>query len=208
MTNLELRYSDLHDNYLVPCTNLLREHVAGKFLTTKFIDRVSARAKSVESFLGKATKELEDGSAKYKDPFEQIQDLIGVRIVVFYPQTVVVIDDIIDSYYTSYEESEKHPESSQEFGYEGKHFLLKIPAETLPDNVPTDFPECFELQIKTLFQHAFSEATHDLVYKPGSTIASDQQKRAAYAAASAWGADQVLQQLVEELLPDYPSKEA
>lgn len=33
----------------------------------------------------------------------------------------------------------------------------------------------FELQIKTLFQHAWSEAEHDLGYKPSTVLSSDQK---------------------------------
>lgn len=208
MSSLDRRYTELYQDFLAPCADRIQEHIESKLkkLGTQYIDRVSARAKSVTSFLHKANNPNQDGSIKYIDPFEQIQDQIGARIVVFYPQSILVVEDFVATYFTSYEEADKHPDSSKEFGYEGKHFILKVPTELLPDEVPDDFPECFELQIKTLFQHAFSEATHDLVYKPEKPITPDQMKRTAYAAASSWGADQVLAQLVNELLPSYPSK--
>lgn len=208
MQNVDGKYAALREEYLLECVSRLQEHISERMKGVEYIDRITARAKTVKSFLKKADKKTPDGSFKYSNPFDELQDMIGARIIVFYPQTIHVVDDIIMRFYTAYEEADKQPASFSEFGYEGKHFILRMPAELLPDEIPEFFPECFELQIKTLFQHAFSEATHDLVYKPGAVVAPEQMKRTAFAAASAWGADQVLAQLVEELLPEYPSSDA
>jgi ppGpp synthetase/RelA/SpoT-type nucleotidyltranferase len=47
-------------------------------------------------------------------------------------------------------------------------------------------PQFFELQVKTLFQHAWSEAEHDLAYKPSEPITPHQQRQIAFTAAQAW----------------------
>ncbi|MNL70650.1 hypothetical protein D3C87_1956870 [compost metagenome] len=60
-------------------------------------------------------------------------------------------------------------------------------------------PEFFELQVKTLFQHAWSEAEHDLAYKPSEPLSTLQQRQIAFTAAQAWGADQIFEQLHTEL---------
>jgi len=60
-------------------------------------------------------------------------------------------------------------------------------------------PEFFELQVKTLFQHAWSEANHDLGYKPGAVpLTADAQRRLAFTAAQAWGADHIFDELFGE----------
>ena len=57
-------------------------------------------------------------------------------------------------------------------------------------------PAFFELQIKTLFQHAWSEADHDLGYKPGANmLTSDEKRMIALTSAQAWGADRIFDQL-------------
>jgi ppGpp synthetase/RelA/SpoT-type nucleotidyltranferase len=73
------------------------------------------------------------------------------------------------------------------------HYILLMPTELIDSDVPNPIvPEFFELQIKTVFQHAWSEANHDLGYKPGSKpLASDEKRKLAFTAAQAWGADQI-----------------
>lgn len=207
MTSIRMQYETLYDNYLVELAQKLEAHVLKSVHGVQFIDRVSARAKTVLSFCKKAQKQDLSGANKYTDPFEQIEDMIGVRIIMFYPQTQLFLDERVNQFYTRYEEVEKHPESDMEFGYEGKHYVLRVPSELLPDEIPINLPDRFELQIKTLYQHAFSEATHDLIFKPNTNITPDQKKRAAFAAASSWGADEILKQLLEEIRPDYLSSE-
>jgi ppGpp synthetase/RelA/SpoT-type nucleotidyltranferase len=60
-------------------------------------------------------------------------------------------------------------------------------------------PSFFELQIKTLFQHAWSEADHDLGYKPGEKpLTTEQNRLVAFTSAQAWGADHIFDQLFRE----------
>lgn len=148
----------------------------------------------------KASKALEDGGAKYEHPFEQIQDLVGARIVVFYKQDVDLVAAIVERYYRRVERKDLVPESDAEFGYVGKHFILAVPQDVVEDDAERDkIPTFFELQVKTLFQHAWSEANHDLAYKPDEPLSSLQKRQVAFTAAQAWGADQIFGQLHTEL---------
>jgi ppGpp synthetase/RelA/SpoT-type nucleotidyltranferase len=52
--------------------------------------------------------------------------------------------------------------------------------------------------VKTLFQHAWSKADHDLGYKPGSgstPLTSHERRKLAYTSAQAWGADHLFDEL-------------
>lgn len=166
------------------------------------IDRISARAKAIGSFVTKAETVLPDGSRKYEEPLRQVQDQVGARIVTFYRQDVERIDEIIKRYFRLIEHKDRIPESEWEFGYFGRHFVLAIPSDVISTDMNRDLlPRFFELQIKTLFQHAWSEAGHDLGYKPGDIPLSSKQKRhLAFASAQAWGADNVFEDLYNDRL--------
>ncbi|WP_278487195.1 GTP pyrophosphokinase [Achromobacter insolitus] len=202
MTEKELHqeYEFRYQAILQPIAERLSAHVLDNLQGIPRIDRVTARAKSPDRFLAKAVKALEDGGPKYSHPFEQIQDLVGARIIVFYAHDVQVVADTVERYYRHIERKDLIPESEAEFGYFGKHFILSMPVDVIEDDAHRDkIPNFFELQIKTLFQHAWSEANHDLAYKPEEPLTPLQKRQVAFTAAQAWGADQMFAQLHSEL---------
>lgn len=196
--NLDSTYRDRFLRILCPVATqletLLREYLRG----TPRIDRVSTRAKSPDRFLEKAAKQL-NGSNKYANPLSQIQDQIGARVVVLYEQDVAAVGAAIDRYFHRFERQQVVPEREWEFGYFGLHYVLGLPRDAIPPEIAIESaPEQFELQVKTLWQHAWSEANHDLGYKPTDELSSDQRRRLAYTAAQAWGADRMFAELFRE----------
>lgn len=177
-------------------------HELEEFLTTRLsdqshIDRVSCRAKSPESFASKAAQALQDGvTPKYSVPLVQIQDQIGARVLVLYLADVEEVKAAVERYFTPIELQERIPDSPSAFGYVGYHGIFALPDDVVPECKRCgDIPRFFELQIKTLFQHAWAEANHDLGYKPNVDLTLEQQRLCAYASAQAWGADRVFEEL-------------
>lgn len=198
--DLRTEYARRRAGILEPLAQRLVAHLQDNLRGIERIDRVGARAKGVDRFVAKAAKALDGGGSKYEHPFEQIQDLIGARIVVFYPQDVDVVSAVVERYYRRIERRDLIPESEAEFGYIGKHFIVAVPQDVVDDAADIDkTPKFFELQVKTLFQHAWSEANHDLAYKPEEPLSTLQKRQVAFTAAQAWGADQIFGQLHTEL---------
>jgi ppGpp synthetase/RelA/SpoT-type nucleotidyltranferase len=135
--------------------------------------------------------------SKYADPLHQIQDQIGARIVTFYKEDVGRISSEIGRFFHAIESKDMLPNNEWEFGYFGQHHVLLLPKDVIDPGLDADMvPYCFELQIKTLFQHAWSEANHDLGYKPGQLpLEPDELRQLAYTSAQAWGADRVFNDL-------------
>lgn len=196
----------LHDEYttrrnraLEPVAQRLQSLLTEYCAQVPRIDRVTVRAKSIERFIQKAAKE-ENGKRKYSEPLNEIQDQIGARIVTYYLSDVDQVANAVIRYFKPVEQKLLIPDSDSEFGYVGRHWMLIVPRDAIDDGIDADLvPRFFELQIKTLFQHAWSEANHDLAYKGCTPLSSDQRRMIAYTAAQAWGADEMFKRLVSEL---------
>ncbi|MDT3678864.1 MAG: RelA/SpoT domain-containing protein [Burkholderiaceae bacterium] len=204
MTDDELltEYKARHTAMLAPLAGRLQAHIQELLAKTQRIDRVSARAKSPERFIGKAKRLTAEGARKYEHPFEQIQDLVGARVIVFYKQDVEAVREVLNRYFRRIESRNLVPDSVNQFGYVGRHLILAIPEDVVDDDADhAKTPQFFELQVKTLFQHAWSEAEHDLAYKASEPPSAHQRRQIAFTAAQAWGADEIFEQLHTELGP-------
>lgn len=182
---------------LVPLAAAIQAHLENRLKGALRIDRITARAKSVASFVKKATETV-DGEPRYDDPLEDIQDQVGARIITFYKADIDAIEAEVKRWFRTIEIKSKFQGSEWEFGYFGRHMILLTPMELL---APTDDgwqPKVFELQIKTLFQHAWSECNHDLGYKPESPLTSEEKRLLALSSAQAWGADYILGELFRQ----------
>lgn len=204
---LEVQYRQRYESVLKPLAEAIEKHVRGYFQGQPRIDRISARPKDVSSFMEKANKQV-GGRRKYSEPLHQIQDQVGARIVTFYTSDVLVLDGIVDKYFTAIESKDHVPDSEWEFGYFGRHRILVIPSDVIDDSWDKDLvPRFFELQIRTLFQHAWSEGQHNFGYKEGETSLNlDQKRRLAFTSAQAWGADRIFDDLFQELLAGIEDK--
>lgn len=201
MGDLEKEYRQRYEQVLQPMARALERELAEYlFDDTSRIDRLSARAKSPESFFSKAAKRDEEGNLKYSDPLKQIYDQLGARVITLYIDDIESIKDTILKYFRHVELQDIVPDSESEFGYVGKHLVLLVPSDIEPEGVAPDLvPRFFELQVKTLFQHAWAEANHDLSYKPTGELTFDQRRKVAFTAAQAWGADMIFNELQREL---------
>lgn len=160
------------------------------------VDAVSTRVKSVQRFAEKAVRTVDDGdeqSYRYESPLDDIHDQIGARIVVYYRSDVEpVARKVLDEVHVIEDREVEEPEP-EHFGYEARHFVCFIPPDIRErHDCPIDF---FELQVATLFQHAWAQANHDLGYKPQCELGYDDRRLLAWAAAQAWGADRTFDEL-------------
>lgn len=196
---LEALYRRRYETVLKPLAKALNAYVVECFKDEPRIDRITARAKDVDSFLKKAKTRVRS-RLKYSEPMDQIQDQLGARIIAFFRSDVDRLDDIIKNFFRPIEFKDRVPDSEWEFGYFGRHYILVLPSDIIEaDTDGSLVPPFFELQIKTLFQHAWSEAEHDLGYKPGLLPLTPQDKRRlAYTSAQAWGADHMFDELFHE----------
>ncbi len=189
-------YKIRYNTTLLNAAKALEKHLQDVLSDAVRVDRISVRAKSPESFVKKALSQDDAGNKKYDQPLDQIQDQIGARIIVLYLDDVERINHEIQKYLRPIEIKSHVPENEWNFGYFGRHFVLVCPNDIWENGQrPPDSPACFELQVKTLFQHAWSEANHDLGYKGIPIPGADAERKMALASAQAWGSDQIFSEL-------------
>lgn len=164
------------------------------------VDSVNVRAKNPDRYFAKAVKVDESGKPKYENPRYGIQDQIGARINVLYLSDVECVRLRMVDFMKYIEEAPKSPDDDAAFGYFGYHFIFQTPDDIISDDHKDAIPEFFELQIKTLFQHAWSETHHDLGYKTTRKLRSDERRQIAFTAAQAWGADKIFDELAQSLV--------
>ncbi|MXZ91428.1 MAG: hypothetical protein F4W95_06380 [Chloroflexi bacterium] len=187
-------------NTLPPVRDAIESRLLAICSDLPHIDRITCRVKTPESFAKKADKLDAEGWPIYEAPLSQIQDQIGTRILVLYLSDIRKIEEAVLPHFQEAEHKAIEPGPAS-FGYFGEHWLLAIPNNLIPSMVdPEDVPPFFELQVKTLFQHAWSEAEHDLGYKSPQLLTPSQRRLFAYASAQAWGADRVFEELFGELV--------
>lgn len=198
--NLKEHYANLYEDVLIKIACLLEKYILNILNDVDRVDAVSARAKSPTRFFEKALKTDDENNLKYSDPINQIQDQIGARINVLYLSDIPLVKSVVDDYFSAIEWQNKHPGKDEEFGYFGEHYILKLPDDVVPEGLEERAPKFFELQIKTLFQHAWSETHHDIGYKAPRELTAHERRQMAFSAAQSWGADQIFLELATTLL--------
>ncbi|MDO5507909.1 MAG: GTP pyrophosphokinase family protein [Corynebacterium casei] len=140
-------------------------------------DRVAARVKGWPSLKAKAKKRNIDGELMYPNPWDDIQDIVGVRVNVFHstviPEAITIFGDSFEVIKSVDKAAETRVAGG--FGYGSHHLVLRVTEdmEDLADFVGMRF----EVQIRTVLQHAWAEFEHDIRYKQGLGAPSPQVDR-------------------------------
>ena len=119
---------------------------------------IESRIKTEGSLEGK----LERKGNKYKS-LADITDILGVRLITYYIDDVDKVATAIERLFdvdweNSIDKRKLHDIDS--FGYLSLHYVCKM----------KDFPYRFEIQMRTVLQHAWANLDHDTGYKSGVEI--------------------------------------
>ena len=119
---------------------------------------IEYRVKSEDSLAGK----LELKGGKYKS-LADITDIIGLRVITFYTDDVDKVASAVERLFTvdwdnSVDKRKIHEIDS--FGYLSLHYICSMEG----------FPYRFEIQMRTVLQHAWANMNHDTGYKSGVEI--------------------------------------
>ncbi|MBN8707073.1 MAG: hypothetical protein J0L62_14470 [Bacteroidetes bacterium] len=145
-------------NHLAETVGLILNHALT--MNEIKVDAVHSRTKSFASFIEKIQRK------KYADPMNQMEDLAGVRVVNYYHSQVENIISVIRSEFVIINETDKVPDYEHQFGYESYHLVvsLKENRTTLTEYRSLAGLKC-EIQIRTIFDHAWAQIEHEISYK-------------------------------------------
>lgn len=154
--------SDYH-SFLEVINSALKKYIKDENIEYNLME---SRVKSFDSILRK----IERKKNKYVDPFKEITDLLGIRIVTYYREDVDLITKLLfENFNIDYENSVNKLVNmdSDRMGYLSVHYVCTLKTNDLNPKGKKlnnlDFK--FEIQIRTALQHAWAAIDHKLRYK-------------------------------------------
>lgn len=162
----QIKYSELGD--------VVNDFLKIQFSNVGILPEISHRTKTLVSIVKKVKKKVSSG----KDyTYDDLKDKLGIRVICNYNSDLNLVDNIIkDCFKVIDAEYKQENLDFNKLGYISNHYDLSldsnhfIEAKHLSDLI-------FELQVRTLNQHAWSNIAHELSYKQENAIPDKFQRR-------------------------------
>ena len=151
--------------------------------------QVTTRVKEFPNFFEKVRRK------KYTEPFDQTEDFCGVRVIIHFANDIPRADEIIRKHFDviRFEDNVEDVEIHY-FGYRSSHFIVKIKSGWLEHPNFGGLQDLkFEIQLRTLCMHSWSEASHKLDYKNEDFIPKQLRRKLFIASAFLEQADSIFE---------------
>lgn len=156
------------------------EVISPASVETFFKIPITYRTKNEPSLLAKAFHRKK----AYSNPYDDIEDKVGVRVVVLFGDDIRTVENVVQSHDKWTAEKARDYESERflrpyEFDYQSLHYVVRSKSAIRWNDIDITEGLSCEVQIRTLLQHAYSELTHDTIYKPNVAAEPDVKRAAA-----------------------------
>ncbi len=145
---------------------------------------VTSRAKNPGRLRYKTIHRNIERETPYKNMreiYDDMFDLAGVRVSLYFPGDRDKADALISDLFTVLEkkqfpEQSKTPTYNKRFsGYWANHYRVHISEENISPSQKKYVQARIEIQVASVLMHAWSEVEHDLIYKPLQGALSDEE---------------------------------
>ena len=124
---------------------------------------VTGRTKDKKSIVEKVNRK------SYKNPKDDLTDLSGIRIIVYFESDIKKVSKLINSSFDVDKKNSLDKDTllaTNQIGYRSVHFVCDLGKKraVLPEFETTKNLK-FEFQVRTVLQHAWAELAHDRNYK-------------------------------------------
>lgn len=140
-----------------------------------------SRIKNLQSFLEKVkqreTRESDETQRGKWDPFREIQDIVGLRVVCLYLSDLERIANVIRNAFEVLSEDNKIEGAEvSSFGYMSVHFVAVMRAEYSGPRYDKIGKLPFEIQVRTIAMDAWANVSHHLDYKSDKDVPAELRK--------------------------------
>ena len=134
---------------------------------------LDGRVKDVDSFMEKIERK------KYSDPFNEVEDICGIRVICYYASDLNLIESIINNEFTVLSSSDKQKESGDDrFGYLSRHYVVILKEQWLHSPLYRGFKKLkVEIQVRTILMHTWAAISHKLMYKKESDAPAEINRK-------------------------------
>lgn len=171
-----------YENHYFRCEFLLPRLtaiVAERLRTTSAAAGIlTSRTKAVDSFVEKAMKlDPNTGEYRYADPKTDIQDVIGLRIVMPLSSDLPPAEGLVEGLFSVVVKEDRGAQSAA-LGYSGTHYIVRVKAGDPAFAELERFADLdIEFQVRASLQDAWAALQHDLVFKTERDIPIRLQKQ-------------------------------
>ncbi len=135
-------------------------------------DAIYGRVKELDSLKTKISEN------DYQEPFKEIYDICGIRVVCLFPSHIDQINEIIINNFKVEEKDDKiHSKPAESFGYLSVHYKAFLPDSCSGPRYDHLKLLKFEIQLRTIAAHAWCAISHHLDYKHPNAIPVPLQKQ-------------------------------
>jgi putative GTP pyrophosphokinase len=127
------------------------------------IHHIFDRIKGFDSFLNKIKRK------ELSDPFNEVHDLIGFRIICLFLDDTHKIGDLLIREFDIFDKNNKIEDVSYDvFGYMSSHYKARLRGSDTITTIARNYS--FEIQVRTIAQDAWASISHYLFYKQESQL--------------------------------------